>query len=120
MLQGLRCSILEPKDIGNCSNNGISSKYNDIILVGVDDGDVDVDEMDLPDNACCLIKRELFSEQHDYIRPCAPIEHGNVGYMASGCYVTTSDVRFKRYTGSEILPLFDRQETQEQYDVLSR
>jgi hypothetical protein len=120
MISALRCSILEPKDIGNCSNNGISSQYKDIILIGVEDGNTEVDELNLPDNACQLVKRVLFSERHDYIVPCKPIEDGNVGYMASGCYVTTSDTRFQEYTGSEILPLFDRQETQRQYDTLSK
>lgn len=33
--KGMTCSILEPKDIGNCSANGISKRYSRVVVTDV-------------------------------------------------------------------------------------
>lgn len=118
MLKALPCSIYEDKAIGNCSNDGISAKYDKVLLI-MPEGFVDIDPDDIPENAVKLVRRELWGEDHFYIRPVKDCPRGQAGYMAGGCYVSTSDARFRRYCGSQILPLFDRTETWKQYEAYS-
>ena len=100
------------------SNGGISSKYNEILIL-CEDGFVDVDTDNPPENLCEIVKRELWGEEHWYVKPVAEVKSGNVGYMSGGCVVNSCDSRWSRLSKSRALPLHDRQETQEQYNVLS-
>lgn len=115
-MKGLLVSILEDKRIGNCSNNGISSRCSQVVLVGEGIPEIFEPSEDAP--AVKLVKRILFCTK-EYIH-CEPVEstrRGNVGYMAGGTFVYSSDSRFP---SDYPIPLHDRQETQEQYDMLSR
>lgn len=98
---------------GDCSNGGISSKY-DSILVLHDEGWIDVDMDNPPENLCKLVKRNLWGETFYHVEPVAAPT--GIGWMFGGSLVYSSDGRFS--TGP--LKLHDRQESQELYDALSR
>ncbi len=110
-------SIFENKRIGNCSNNGISAKY-DHILIEHPRGWIEVDENNPPENLCKLVKRELWGEDHGYIEPVK--EAKGVGWMYGGCIVDSSDSRWSEISGYKPMYLHDRTETQEEYDAYSR
>lgn len=117
MVRALRAEIFKYKG-NDCSNGGISSRFNDVYII-CDEGNYKFDENELPDNLVVLVKRELWGENHWYIKPYKDTPKGNVGYMYGGCIVSSSDSRFRRLCGDYPLPLHDRTETQEQYDILS-
>lgn len=98
------------------SNGGISSRYDEILLLNPD-GYVEVDLDMPPENLCVYVRRVLFgNEEHDYIEPYAPVSESSVGYMDGGTICDSCDSRFQ---GKHPVPLHDRQETQKQYDSLS-
>lgn len=102
----------------DCSNGGISSRYNEI-LVECPDGFVEVDLDNPPPNFCVIVKRMLWGEKHYYVRPYA--EPSGVGWMYGGCIVDSSDSRWHRATEIDYpLHLHDMTESQELYDMLSR
>ena len=112
-LKALRISILEDKRIGNCSNHGISERFDEILLI-CDEGYVDVkgDE----ENLCKVVRRNLFGREYLHVEPVkAPT---GVGYMAGGTFVYSSDARFNRISEYP-LSLHDRCESQELYNRLS-
>jgi len=105
---------------GDCSNGGISSRYNEILLI-CPDGFVNVDENNPPENLCKVVKRNLFGEVYVHIEPVATPPKGHTSYMSGGCIVDSCDSRFNKVTGvSYPVSLHDRTETWEQYDALSR
>ena len=104
-------------ELGDCSNNGISSKYTKILLIHPE-GYVQVDENDPPENLCKLVERKLFGDEvYKHIEPVA--EAKGVGWMASGALVYSSDSRFGELSDYPLV-LHDRDESQELYDILSR
>ena len=113
--RALPCGIFKDK-YGDCSNGGISSRFNEILLLN-ERGHIKVDLDNPPENLCVYVERELFGEEHDFIRPYAPKDSGNVGYMFGGTIIYTSDSRFQ---GKHPICLHDRQESYELYDMLSR
>lgn len=112
-VRAINAEIYKPK-WGDCSNNGLSSRFDDVYIV-CDDGNYTFDTDNPPENLCVMVKRELFDENADYIRPYKDSPKGTVGYMYGGCIVYTSDSRFR----NRPLKLHDRTETQEEYDLLS-
>lgn len=104
-------------ELGDCSNNGISSKYTKILLIHPE-GFIEVDENDPPENLCKFVERKLFGDEiHKHIEPYAKAK--GVGWMASGSLVYCSDSRFHDYSDYPLV-LHDRDESQELYDILSR
>ena len=101
---------------GDSSNGGITSRFNEILVIN-DSGYVTVDLDNPPDNLCIYVERVLFGEECDYIEPFAKTDDGCVGWMYGGCIADTSDSRFQ---GRHPVKIHDRQETQAQYDLLSR
>lgn len=99
---------------GDCSNGGISSRFNEILLI-CEDGFIKVDEENPPENLCKVVKRHLFGRDYYHIEPVA--RPNGVGWMYGGCIVCTSDSRFRF---DYPLKLHDRTESQEQYDRMSR
>lgn len=112
--KALRVSIYEDKRIGNCSNNGISARYDEILLLCAD-GSTDVDLDNPPENLCQYAHRTLAGKEADYIRPYA--EPKGVGWMYGGALIYTSDARFP---GSHPVCLHDRDKSQEEYDKMTR
>lgn len=114
-VRALSVGIFESKKIGNCSNHGISERFNEILLI-CEDGNVEVDLDNPPENLCRLVRRNLWGEEHDYVEPYA--EPYGVGWMSGGSIVYSCDARFGRMSNHPLC-LHDRTETQEQYDMMS-
>lgn len=108
-VKALPISILEDKRIGNCSNNGISARHKDILLI-CEDGFMDVDLDNPPENACKVVERDLFGKTYKHIEPLKSVDKGCVGYMAGGSFGYSCDSRFRRISDYP-LPIHDRQET---------
>ncbi len=119
MAKALKLEIYKHKG-DDCSNGGISSKYNEILLLN-DKGNYEVDLNNPPENLCVLEKRELWGEPHWFVRPYADCPEGHVGWMYGGCIVDTCDGRMESpFMTSSPLHLHDRSESQKMYDALSR
>lgn len=101
-------------DLGDCTNGGISSKYSRLLLV-CDNGFIDVDESNPPENLVKLVTRKLFGREYKHIEPVAPVPAGCVGWMSGGNIACTSDSRFN---SDYPLKIHDRTETQAQYDAM--
>lgn len=101
------------------SNGGISEGCDRVTLVavrGIDsvqapvppDCRVFAPSPDAP--AVVLVVRRFSFGDHAYIEPLEPGE--GTGPMMGGCYVSTSDSRFRQLAGARVaLPLHDRFET---------
>ena len=112
--RALPIDVYRTTGLGDCTNGGISSHYDTLLLL-CDDGHREVDLDNPPENLVKIVERQLWGETHLHIEPYAQPEH--IGWMYGGNIAYTSDSRFKsRYP----LRIHDRQETQEQYDMLSR
>jgi len=94
------------------SNHGISSEYDEILLL-CDDGFIDVDLDNPPENLCKIVRRTLFGREADYIEPM--VAPKGAGWMYGGTMCYSSDARFD---SDHPLCLHDRQETWEQYDMM--
>lgn len=103
--------------LGDCSNHGISSRYNEILLE-CPDGPIEIDESNPPENLCKVVVRNFGYREYVHIEPVA--RPNGAGWMFGGTIVDTSDSRFNDITGIDYpVHLHDRQETWEQYDLLS-
>ena len=105
-MRALPINVYKNETSGDCSNNGISSRYSRVLLV-CEDGPIYVDTNNPPKNLVKLVKRTIFGIEYMHLEPCERAE-GN-GYMFGGCYCSSSDSRFKRISDYP-LPLHDRQE----------
>ena len=103
----------------DCTNNGVSGRY-DRLLVLCDDGFLDVDSDNLPENLFHVVRRTFCGREIYHLEPVVPPK--DAGWMMGGNYAATSDSRFSRMTGNyyEAIPIHDRQETWAEYDMLSR
>ena len=114
-MRALSCNIYK-WNLGDCSNGGISSRFNDILLI-CDEGNVEIDEKNPPENLCKLVKRNLFGEEYLHIEPVA--NPTGVGWMSGGTIIYSCDSRFRNMSRYP-LSFHDRCESQELYDRLSR
>ena len=99
--------------LGDCTNGGASSRHKSIIVI--EESDIEEamkSNMDL-DKVFVLVRRELWGENHWYLRQLIEPK-GKIGPMMGGNYAEVSEV------SQHLLPIHDRYETQEEYDVLSR
>lgn len=102
----------------DCTNGGISSRYTSLFVV-CDDGYIDIDENNMPENLCKVVKRHLFGRDVYHIEPYGKPK--GVGWMMGGNFAHTSDSRFDKMVGGMYgaIAIHDRQESQELYDLLS-
>lgn len=101
--------------LGDCTNGGISASSDRLLLI-CEDGFVDA-KTDDP-TLLRLVKREFGGGVYLHAEPVNPDRGEKVlGPMFGGNYVSTSDSRFP---SDYPIPVHDRYETQEQYDLLSR
>ena len=114
-MKALRLEIYKHK-AGDCSNGGISSRFNEILLL-CDEGFIDIDENDPPANLCKLVERDIGGMIYRHIEPVAKCP--GCGWMAGGTIVYTCDSRFRRMSEYP-LSLHDRCESQAEYDMYSR
>lgn len=108
--------IYECKSYGNCSNGGISTRY-DTVLIPHPHGFQEVDLDNPPENLCKVVERFLFGRYYYHVEPMARPE--GIGWMDGGCIVDSSDSRWGEISEYP-LRLHDRQETQQEYDLYSR
>ena len=109
-MKAIKCEIYKPHT-GDCSNGGISSKFNEILLISPD-GFIEVDGSE--PNLCELGSVSFGGRTHYHIKPVA--KPTGAGWMYGGTVVACSDSRFPF---DYPLKLHDRQETWEQYEALS-
>ena len=99
---------------GDCTNGGISSRFNSLLLL-CDDGFIEIDENNPPENLVKIVKRHLLGRDYLHIVPVARPDSGCAGWMYGGNIACTSDSRF----GSDYpLKIHDRQENQAYYDSM--
>lgn len=115
---GIRLSIY--KDRGrNYSNGGLSSKTDEVTLVGPGIRGPFKPTPESP--AVKVVTYNTGSRKHVHIEPVEPCPAGYVGYMAGGSYVATTDSRFSEATGFYgAVSFHDRTETPAEYEALSR
>ena len=108
-MKALPIYVYRDSAIGDCTNDGISSKYDRLLLV-CDEGFIDVDEKNPPANLVRMVKRYLFGRNVYHIRPWA--EPTGAGWMFGGNFAHTSDSRFHRMCGDMYgaVAIHDRQE----------
>jgi len=89
--------------LGDCTNGGVSSRHRELLLP-CEDGYIDVDTDNLPENFC-YVRLRMIGDQKIYdIRP-AEIKDGELvdrdgkWYMAGGNFAHSSDARFSRMVG---------------------
>lgn len=106
-MKGLRVSVYKNGRGGDCSNGGVSSRCDDLTLVGP--GIPEIFEADEDAPAVRLVTREIFGREYVHAEPLDGRRDGAVGWMAGGAFIYTSDGRFPmRYP----ISLHDRQEDQ--------
>lgn len=101
--------------LGDCTNGGVTCRFNRL-LVECEDGYVDIDEHDLPDNLMKVVKRTMRGKDIYHLEPVAA-PHG-AGWMAGGNYAGSCDDRFSRMVGGQYgaIPVHDRQESWDEYE----
>lgn len=120
-MKKMNAEIFKAKLFAGCSNNGISDNYDNVVCYFLEDGETVEDIKNAEDNAVVFIPRMLCGEKHYIFEPVKKVPEGYVSYMSGGSYVGSCDSRFiELCDGFEILPLHDRTETWQQYDMLSR
>lgn len=100
----------------DCSNGGISSKFNEILLEH-EEGWIEFDENNPPENLCKLVARRLFGNIYIHVEPVKNPE--GLGWMSGGCVVNSCDSRYSEISSGYPLVLHDRQEGQELYNMLT-
>lgn len=107
----------------DCTNHGLSSKADRLPLVVLEFGESSADAIQKlkdegkdPDRYLLLVRRTLWGETADYIKPLTE----DRWVMMGGNFAYTSDSRFREFTGSRCpLPIHDRVESAEQMRELS-
>lgn len=118
-MKALPIKVYYNKLYRECANGGITERYDELLLV-CDDGFIDIDENNPPENLVILVERILFGKLSNYIRPYEECPKDKVGYMFGGSYAASSDHRFTEMSGIYgAVPVHDRTETQREYDRLS-
>jgi hypothetical protein len=125
-LSGLTVSVLrqvtlrpdgKPGRIMDCTNGGVTSKFDDFVLVGPGIDEIFPATATRP--ALKIVRRNIGGKQYVHAEPVAPCPSNCVGYMFGGNFVTCSDSRVRAINEYPI-PVHDRVETPQQYDRLSR
>ena len=110
---GLLVSVYKTNRLSDCTNGGLTSKFDQFILTG--EGIKGPFEPSERTPELKLVRRNIYGKEYIHAEPVDRPDSGNVGYMAGGNFIYTSDSRFPTYPVS----VHDRQETQSQYDQLS-
>ena len=92
----LPVSVYRNASYGDCSNGGVSSKYDRLLLIG--DGiegciAVDLDDEEAAKQVIYLERRNIWGKEYPTVYPIANATDGN-WRMFGGNFVYTSDSRF--------------------------
>jgi len=107
--KGFCASILENKEIGNCSNKGMSYWHDQVTIVS-DIEECQIFDIDAPSQLVrpiVVIKKRTMHDGSVYVY-AEPIDEGH--YMMGGSFIYSSDSRFRKYFNEYPIPLHDRQE----------
>jgi hypothetical protein len=118
-MKALPVEVLRSNKLGDCTNGGISSRYDDLLVL-CDDGFIDVNMDNPPENLCVIEHRFLFGRDVYHMRPYTNAKEA--GWMSGGNFAYSCDSRFSALIGQMYgaVSIHDRQETWELYDKLSR
>lgn len=111
-MKALGISVYRNNRYGDCSNNGITSRYDELLLV-CEDGYIDVDESNPPENLVRIVVRHFGGKEYKHIEPVAQPQ--GAGWMYGGAIACTSDSRFD---SDYPLKVHDRQESWGQYNTM--
>ena len=114
-MQGLTAGIYESKEIGNCSNGGISKHNKTVTIVGPGIPRIFDARPGAP--AVKIVRRSFGGQSYIHAEPVNGKKADQVGWMAGGSFIYSCDSRFP---SPYPIPLHDRQETAELNDLLSR
>ena len=117
MLKALPIKVYRDSSNYDCTNGGISSRYDELLLI-CDRGFILIDEHNIPENAVKVVSKMFWGEEYKFLEPLKAVNPGNVGYMFGGTVACSSDSRFSAFSQYP-LRIHDRQETQEQYNFCS-
>lgn len=113
IVRALPVSVYRDNYVGDCTNNGITSRYDRVYLVGEGvEGFYEIDLDNPPANVLKLEKRILFGNE-EYLR-AVPLDSKDKWYMMGGNFIYTSDSRFP---SDYPIPVHDRHETAEQMNM---
>lgn len=113
-MKTLPVSVYRPSLVGDCTNGGVTAR-NDVAYLICDEGWRETDGES--EQVLRLVRTTVGG--HDYIH-AEQVSHcpeGCVGPMFGGNFIYTCDSRFP---SPYPIPVHDRYETQELYDLLSR
>jgi len=100
--------------LGDCTNDGLSSKKDHLPLVVLDSNETEESAISSltadgknPNEYLVLVRRELWGENRDYIKPLTEKRW----VMFGGNFAYSSDSRFSNFTGShQPIQIHDRVE----------
>lgn len=126
-MKALPIYVYRTPRLGDCTNHGISGKYDEL-LIACPDGFIDIDPENVPENFAMVELRHVFGNTviptiypADIVNGKA-VKRGGKWYMMGGNYGATSDSRFTKLVGGYYgaVAIHDRYETPEEYDMYSR
>lgn len=103
-IRTLPINVYRTAKFGDCTNNGISARYDEL-LIACPDGHVEVDTDNLPDNFAMVELRHVFGDTiiptiyPAEVKDGKVVRRGNKWYMMGGNYGGTSDSRFDAMIG---------------------
>ena len=112
-MKAIRIKVYKSR-LGDCTNGGITSRYNELLLI-CEDGWIEIDENNPPENLVKVVTRNLWDREYKHIEPYASTNEGCVGWMSGGNIAYSCDSRFSRFSEYPLC-VHDRQETQALYD----
>ena len=113
-MKALSISVYKNGRYGDCSNGGITSRYNELLLV-CDEGWIEVDENNPPENLVRIVTRHFGGKEYKHIEPVA--QPTGAGWMSGGAIGYSCDSRFREMS-EDPLSIHDRQESWDQYNAM--
>jgi hypothetical protein len=109
--------ILDNKWLGNCSNDGISDRFNKVMLINGAAWDAmsDPEKLKLREEESFplvrTVERKIGGEVYIHAEPVDPPPPGFRGWMAGGAFLKCSDSRYRDVAGINYpISLHDRME----------
>ncbi len=98
-VKGLHVEVYRPADLGDCSNNGLTARFDSAILIGEGvEGPETVDLDNPPENVLLLVQRSLSGKEYRHAEPLdGHYGGGGKWYMFGGNCIHTSDSRFPNH-----------------------
>lgn len=115
--KGLICEVYRGEH--DCTLNGISSKNNDVLLM-FEEPEAQVFEESDNRPTLKIVRRNLFGREYIHAEPIGTGRAGHNSYMMGGNFLFSSDSRFSKLVSPYPIPIHDRQETAQEYEMLSR